>query len=98
MPSVIFIYFLEVHAFSGAIFTFTYIVFDRLVIDLGFYIVIEGIVTADGGVIYGTILIAVVDVFIFVSDTDVALFAALGACFLILFNDRFILLFLLRPR
>ena len=90
MPSVI-VLFLEVDAFAGAIFTFAYIVIDRLVVDLCFGIVIEGVVSTDGGVVYGAILVAVIDVGFLVSDLDIALFTAFGACFLVLYDDGLIL-------
>ena len=83
--------FLEVDAFAGTILAFANIVIDRLVIDLGFGIVIEGIVSTDGGLVLGAVLVAVIDVFLFVSDLDVALFTAFGACFLVLYDDRLIL-------
>ena len=51
VPSVI-VLSLEVDAFAGAILAVAYIVFDRLVIDLGFGIVIEGIISTDGGIIW----------------------------------------------
>ena len=90
MPSVI-VLFLEVDAFAGTILAFAYIVIDRLVIDLGFGIVIEGIVTADGGVIFGCVLVAVIDVGLLISDFDVTLATAFGACFLVFYDDGLIL-------
>lgn len=65
--------FLEVDAFAGTILAFAYIVIDRIVIDLGFGIVIEGIISTNGGLVLGAVLVAVIDVFLFVSDLDVTL-------------------------
>lgn len=79
MPSVCLI--LRSGCLRRTILAFAYIVIDRLVIDLGFGIVIEGIISTDGGIIFGCVLIAVIDVFLFVSDLDVALFTAFGALF-----------------
>jgi hypothetical protein len=73
-----------VDSFAGTILAFAYIVIDRLVIDLGIGIVIEGIVSTDGRLVFGAVLVAVIEVFLFVSDLDIALFTAFNFAFLIL--------------